>query len=288
MHGCRHRAGVYFDEEADFVFRIHYTEESLKRLVILGVIAVLPALAQSGFFARHGPARTLEQHADGSVSSNNWSGYVLTGSTFTDAKGSWVQPAIECGVDTRFAAAGFWIGFDGFGNDTVEQTGTAGQCSEGKATYYAWYEFYPAVSVPIKSMKISPGDRISAEVKFRAGEFILTIVDETTGRSFSKKGTEPTAQRATVEWIAEAPCCTKEGSYFPLADFGTALFGGDNTGIAGTNDATAGALSGPFNAFPSANVLAVTMVSPGTGAPESVPSSPSSDGTSFSIQFVAP
>jgi hypothetical protein len=259
----------------------------LKRLGILGAVAILPAFAQSGVFERHGPARIIEQHADGSAASNNWSGYVVTGSTFTAAKGSWVQPAIQCGAHTTFAAAGFWIGFDGWGNDTVEQTGTAAQCHDGKALYYAWYEFYPANSVPIKSMVVTPGDRISAEVKFRGGEFILTITDETTGKTFTKKGTEAGAQRSTVEWIAEAPCCTKTGAFFPLPDFGTALFGEDSTGVASTNDATAGSLSGAFNTFPSANVLAVTMVDGNTGAVESVPSSPSSDGTSFSIQWVS-
>jgi hypothetical protein len=256
----------------------------LKRLV-LSAIAVLPALAQSGFFEQHGPARILEQHADGSAGSTNWSGYVVTGSTFTDVKGSWVQPIIKSGAHSTIAAAGFWIGFDGWGNDTVEQTGTAAQCYEGKTTYYAWYEFYPAGSVIISSLKITPGDTISAQVRFRAGEFILTITDETTGKTFSKRGTATGAERSTVEWIAEAPCCTSNGDILPLPDFGAALFGKDNTGVASTNDASAGSVSGAFNTFPSASVLAVTMVNGNTGAVEARPSSPSSDGTSFSIQW---
>jgi len=36
--------------------------------------------------------------------------------------------------------------------------------------------------------------------------------------------------------------------------------------------------------FPSAEVIAITMVNANTDEPESVPSIPSSDGTSFSVQ----
>jgi hypothetical protein len=42
------------------------------------------------------------------------------------------------------------------------------------------------------------------------------------------------AARSSAEWIAEA---SSSGEILPLADFGTALFGKDSTGIAGTNAA---------------------------------------------------
>jgi hypothetical protein len=60
---------------------------------------------------------------DGSVESNNWGGYAVTGKAFTDAKGSWVVPKANC-TKTPDSYAVIWVGFDGYSSPTVEQTGT--------------------------------------------------------------------------------------------------------------------------------------------------------------------
>jgi hypothetical protein len=185
--------------------------------------------------------------------------------------------------------AAFWVGIDGYNDSTVEQTGTLAGCTDGVVTYEAWYEFYPKEDIiEIPGMTVSPGDKIATEVKFSSGMFTLTIVNETTGKHFSTTGTQPGTQRASAEWIAEAPCCIANGSVYPIPKFGTALFGKDSTGVGSTNSAIDSSHSGAFNTFPSADVFAITMINAGTSASESVPSAPSSDGTSFSVQWVSP
>lgn len=268
----------------------------LKRLGVLSALAILPAVAQvSGttsqpvpqneFRLRHGPIRNLLLRDDGTATSTNWSGYVVTGSAFTNAIGSWIQPAVTCSTGTEYAA--FWVGLDGYNDGTVEQTGTLVECVGGKPVYSAWYEFYPLEAiVPIPSMVISPGDKIYTDVKYDGTDFVLTIKDETTGKAFQKTGTQSGTLRSSAEWIAEAPCCSGNNPY-PLADFGTALFGKDSTSIANSNYAVESSHSGAFNTFPGADVFAITMVNGSTSAQEAVPSSPSSDGSSFSIQWIS-
>jgi len=266
-----------------------------KRLGILGVIAVLPVFGQLSSATpppaptentvprQHLPIRDRQEHGDGTVVSTNWSGYAVTGSSFTSAVGSWVVPTAACGAGYRYAA--FWVGIDGYSSDTVEQTGTDSDCDGGSPSYYAWYEFYPFPSFNIPTLTITPGDRISAQVVYNGTEFTITITDVTTGKTFSKSATVSSAKRSSAEWIAEAPCCTAGGGILPLADFGTVLFGDDSTGVAGTNYATDSATSGPIGSFPT--IEEITMVST-TNAPEAIPSGLSADGTSFSIFWAEP
>ena len=266
-----------------------------KRLGVLSALAILPAVAQvsetapqpvpqNEFRLRHGPIRNLLLRDDGTATSTNWSGYVVTGSSFTNAIGSWIQPTVTCSTGTEYAA--FWVGIDGYSDGTVEQTGTLAECFGGTPVYSAWYEFYPLEAIiTIPSLVVKPGDKIYTDVKYSGGEFILTIKDETTGKSFQKKGNQ-SATRSSAEWIAEAPCCSGSSPY-PLADFGTALFGKDSTSIANTNYAVETSHSGAFNTFPGADVIAITMVNGTTSAQEAVPSSPSSDGSSFSIKWIS-
>ena len=175
------------------------------------------------------------------------------------------------------------MGFDGYSNGTVEQNGTDSDCSGTTPVYYAWYEFYPAGSVLIKDVPVSPGDVMSAEVSYNGSEFTLYIKNETTGKSHSRTKAVSGAKRSSAEWIAEAPCCTKGGGILPLADFGKANFGEDKTGVGGTNYATDSSTSGPIHAFGS-SVEEITMVS-SKNVVEAVPTSLTSDGTSFTVAW---
>jgi Peptidase A4 family len=264
------------------------------------VLAALPAVAQTQSGAAASPSTTTlistdllapRQHApmrlhgnglatDGSVTSENWSGFAVTGSAFTVAKGSWTIPTVNC-TKTPSTYSSFWVGIDGYSSSTVEQTGTDSDCSGSSPRYYAWYEFYPAGSILISSVPVSPGNKMSASVTYSGSEFTIKITNVTTGKSFSKSSRVSGAQRTSAEWIAEAPCCTRSGGILPLADFGTVDLGSDYTGVSGTNDATDGAISGPISEFGS-SVFSITMVSSG-GANEAVPSALSADGTSFDV-----
>ncbi len=219
----------------------------------------------------------------GNYQSSNWSGYAVTGpsGSVSDVKGSWVVPAIQGKCPSTNQYSSFWVGIDGFSSNTVEQTGTDSDCQNGAPVYYAWFEFYPKGSHLISGLTIQPGNVISAEVKaIGAGRFTVTITDTTTGQSFSTTQKVAMAKMSSAEWIAEAPY---SGGILPLADFGTVNFGYDSTKISATCYATVGTTTGPIGSFGS-SVQWIEMVS-SSGALKAVPSSLSSDGTSFSIQW---
>lgn len=240
---------------------------------------VRPLVAQAGRPAlwRHGPIKINHQRDDGQYDSTNWSGYAVTSTSggslpngsVTDVKGSWVVPVATCSTsmaDTNGYAA-FWVGIDGWSSKTVEQIGTDSDCvsesgQKSTPTYYAWFEFYPKASYYIECSSlvngrtvvqpcpVTPGDVITAEVSAAAStgtstptpKFTVTISDKgETPWTFSTTSSVPNAQQSSAEWIAEAPCCEKGGSVYPLADFTMISFpsgyatlsGGQSTPITG-------------------------------------------------------
>jgi len=266
----------------------------LGMLVVLGVspafaqapsTSISPSANQSTFLRQHGPMRFHGIGPDGSVQTENWSGYAVTGSGFTDAKGSWHVPEVNCNVTPNSQSA-FWVGIDGWSDGTVEQTGTASNCDGTTAQYFAWYEFYPAAPVVLSNFPVEPGDVIGAEVKYLGGgKFQTRIHNHRTGQLYVKTQKLSSADRTSAEWIAEAPCCTSGGGYLPLADFHVASYGLDYTSDHGTNTAIDSSTSGPISAFGN-NIEEITMVSSG-GVTEAVPTSLTSDGTSFRVWWEA-
>ena len=266
-----------------------------KPFVLLAALAALAVLAQVPARFASTPATvaiTPRMHApmklhgtparNGKVNSGNWSGYVVTGSSFTYAKGSWIMPSVNC-TKTPNTYAGFWVGIDGYDSTTVEQTGIAAQCSGKTPQYYAWYEFFPKNPVTITSVPVSPGNKISTEVSFAASKFTIKFTDETTGKSFTTTGTVAGALRNSAEWIAEAP--TSITGVLPLADFGTGSFGDDYTSVTDTNWASDSAVTGPISDF-GKNIVEITMVSD-TEVTEAVPTALTTDGSSFKVAWKA-
>jgi len=234
----------------------------------------------------YGQARGVERRA-GVDTSQNWGGYVVTGApgSVSDAKGSWVVPAVSCPVFSS-SFASFWVGIDGDpevgAQKTLEQIGTVSDCASFVPVNYAFYEFIPA-GPQIIPMLISAGDIISAEVSYdtNTGLFTVSLTDVTSGaKPFNYSQTMPSAQRASAEWIAEAPQLLGK-IVLPLSDFGTAVYGDDSTGVADTCYATVGSETGPIGTFASEHSF--TMVN--NNVTEATPSSLSADGSSFSIAW---
>lgn len=114
------------------------------------------------------------------ISYGNWGGYVVTGASgsFKTTSVSWTQTAVSCpsGQDSSP-----WIGIDGFSDNTVEQTGTDGDCNGSSPSYYAWYEMYPRNTVVINE-PISAGNRFTGTVTFNGGKsYTLTLTNVTDG-----------------------------------------------------------------------------------------------------------
>ena len=150
----------------------------------------------------------------------NWSGYAAISGHYTMVSSSWTEPTVTCGSTNSFAA--LWVGLDGDGSGTVEQTGSDSDCLSGSPTYYAWYEIFPNLPVAI-SAPVHPGDAMSASVT--AGpqsSFKLFISDSTQGWKFQTIQTLWSAKLASAEAIAEVP--SSQSGVLRLADFGTVNF----------------------------------------------------------------
>ena len=169
-------------------------------------------------------APSQAQQAMGTVTpatSENWAGYVSAGAAgaFTTVSASWAEPTATCGASQTFSS--FWVGLDGAGTATVEQTGTEADCANGAATYQGWFEMFPNAPV-FYDNPVDPGDAMSASVVANGGgAFTLTLTDSTQGWTQTTRQTSDTAQLGSAEIIAEAP---SDGQVLPLTDFGTVNF----------------------------------------------------------------
>jgi hypothetical protein len=241
-------------------------------LILLSLIFVSSALYSSPYVIFQAPRIHVKEGT-----SLNWAGYAaLTNlqkpqnGAVSDVQGSWIVPAVDC-FKTPNAYSSFWIGIDGYSSNTVEQIGTDSDCSSGSPKYNAWYEMYPKYPVNL-AMTISPGDQMSAEVKYLgSGMFQLTIKDVTSGVTFSTTQKSPSAKRSSAEWIAEAPWSS---GVLPLANFGTVYFTSAKATLNG-HDGTISDSSWKFDA--------ITMAS--SSVTKAKPSVLSSDGSAFSVTW---
>ena len=226
---------------------------------------------RGGYTMMPGPAGSPSRGfaaAQGTVTaaaSENWAGYAAAGTpgTFTRVAASWSEPTVTCNVGQTFSS--FWVGLDGDGTATVEQTGTEADCAGGAASYQGWFEMFPAAPV-FFSATVRPGDAMTASVVANGGgSFTLTLTDSTRGWTEVTRQTSGTAQLGSAEIIAEAPG-NGDGDVLPLSDFGAVNF----------TDALI-----DNHAIGSLNTTAVTMESAGNVA-EATPSAVA-DGDEFTV-----
>lgn len=149
--------------------------------------------------------RVHHHHAIGGAfnqNGGNWSGYVATGGSFSSVAASWTEPSVICNSSNDLYAP--WVGIDGYGSDSVEQTGVATDCSSGSPAYQAWYEMYPAAPVYYND-PVSGGDSFSASVTTDgSGNYTLTITDNSQGWTETTPG-QFDGQNASAEAILESP-----------------------------------------------------------------------------------
>ena len=106
----------------------------------------------------------------------NWGGYAAQGSGFTSVSATWTEPSATCNSTNDLYAP--WVGIDGYGSSTVEQTGVATDCSSGSPVDQAWYEMYPASPVYLSSSSypVRAGDVINASVTYSgSSKYKLTL-----------------------------------------------------------------------------------------------------------------
>ncbi|MFF3110153.1 G1 family glutamic endopeptidase [Kitasatospora sp. NPDC057904] len=177
------------------------------RLLLAAALA-LPAAAVAAPAASAAPTHTahatVHSYGHGGLRYDGgvWGGYVAQGNGFRSVSGSWTMPAVQCNTSNDLFAP--WVGIDGYGSQTVEQTGVQVDCSSGAPAYSAWYEMYPAPPQYFND-PVDAGDSFTASVVNSGGSnYTLTITDTTQG------WTEHTTQRlngqnVSAEAVIESP-----------------------------------------------------------------------------------
>jgi hypothetical protein len=165
------------------------------------------------------------------INGYNWGGYAATGSGFTSVSATWTEANATCNsTDDLYAP---WVGIDGYGSSTVEQTGVATDCSSGSPVHQAWYEMYPAnpVYLSLSSYPVSAGDHITASVTYAgSNRYTLKLTDSSRGWTYSTTKSL-SSQRASAEVIIESPT----GAYpnFGTLNFTSATVNGSSLGSFG-------------------------------------------------------
>ena len=195
------------------------------------------------------------------INGYNWGGYAATGSGFTSVSAAWTEANATCNsTDDLYAP---WVGIDGYGSSTVEQTGVATDCSSGRPVHQAWYEMYPAnpVYLSLSSYPVSAGDHITASVTYAgSSRYTLKLTDSSRGWTYTTTKTL-SAQRTSAEVIIESPT----GAYpnFGTLNFTSATVNGSSLGSYGP-----------------------VALDPSNGAYEARTSALGSGGTSFSETYL--
>jgi hypothetical protein len=232
----------------------------LSRVATVAVAAATlaaPAVPASAAAATGLSFRPLHYNING----YNWGGYAAQGSGFTSVSAAWTEASATCNsTDDLYAP---WVGIDGYGSSTVEQTGVATDCSSGSPVHQAWYEMYPANPVYLSrtSYPVSAGDHITASVTYAgSSKYTLKLTDSTRGWTYTTSKSL-SAQRTSAEVIIESPT----GAY---PNFGTLTF---------TSATVNGSSLGSFNPV---------ALDPSNGAYEARTSALGSSGTSFSETYL--
>ncbi len=167
-------------------------------------------------------ANVLSAKKGFNINGYNWSGAATTGSGFTSASATWTEPSVTCNSTNDLMAP--WVGIDGYGSSSVEQTGVATDCSSGHAVYQGWYEMYPQSPVYYTNA-VSAGDVINASVTRSGTTYTLVLNDQTKGwtKTTVKTGSH---SNSSAEVIIESPT----GSYpkFGSVNFTNAKINGSN------------------------------------------------------------
>ena len=205
----------------------------------------------------------------GQNTSQNWSGYSITGGTFTSVSGTWNVPAFT--ADSPPGADATWVGIGGVDTRDLIQAGTQQTVARTGATQYeAWVETLPQASHSVP-LTVNPGDAVTVSVTQQPqtrDQWQVSFKNETTGQTYQV--TEHySSSMSSAEWIEEAPSSGR-GRQIPLDNFGTVNF----------SHATA-VKDGKTVSVADASGQAITMI--GRGKPLAKPSSLGADGASFSV-----
>lgn len=191
------------------------------------------------------PSSQTPNYATGGYTSTNWSGYVATAGNYKGVSASWIVPSAT-GNGTSETADSTWIGIGGVFSGDLIQTGTMNSVSaSGQLTSAAFFELLPDPALEITSMKVIPGDSMSASInEVSTGQWTITITDATSGKTFTTT-VNYTSNYSSAEWIEEDPSYI-DGSLVPFDNFSPANFTNGKVTVAGSPSTISAANSSPI------------------------------------------
>jgi len=201
----------------------------MKKLIAGLAGLAIAGLSITGYSSQAASVTAGRAGVTAGLGSPDWAGYVdIFGGTHASA--DWTVPSVS-GASGNSAS---WVGLDGDGSATVEQTGTESAISGGHQLDYAWVELYPAPQVILPGT-VHPGDKMAASVTTTGnGYYAISITDTTRGWHYAKTTADFSASNASAEVVTEAPSSAATGNVLPLADFGAQTF----THVSITGDAS--------------------------------------------------
>jgi hypothetical protein len=209
----------------------------------------------------------------------DWSGYVAVSDShdpqplIAGVSAYWTVPEVTPSLRDSYSAA--WVGIGGYYDNTLIQVGTEQDSQNGAGAYSAWYELLPGDAVKIRTISVSPRDKITASINlFDSNQSIWTIriKDTNNGQTFTEKFSYDSS-RLSAEWIVERP--TVGHSVGALANFGTITFTNSTANMT--------AASQPIESFPNTRVVMYNR----QNKPLVTVSSLSADGSSFNVSYLS-
>jgi Peptidase A4 family len=162
---------------------------------------------------RKGPAITAS-------GSEGWTGFVDAADANVQLRyvvSNFTIPTVTC--TSSSSKASFWVGLDGWTDDTLEQVGISTDCHLGQPAYEAWYEMYPRGTD--YEFYVYPGDSIAMSVyyDYSTGVYSLSLDDKTQDLSFNQAAVCPsgsTCNNSSAEVILEANGGTNLSRFTPV------------------------------------------------------------------------
>lgn len=167
-------------------------------------------------------------------SSNNWSGFVLSGIDFFEqAYGQWTVPWIPFAEQGNFTASSIWVGIDGYSSGDLIQTGT--EQTSGSwydfcfFNYYAWTEVLPSQQYEVvqSNLPVGPGDQMFAValLDFLSATGALLLQNSTTNEAILVQvPVGAFTPGFSAEWIMERPL--RDESFTDLSMYLLAIMSG--------------------------------------------------------------
>lgn len=168
------------------------------------------------------------------VVNGQWSGYVISGSGFSQGSATWKIPTVTYdGLPTPngFEAVGIWVGIGGVGVSDLIQVGTSSRVTTaGVPSYFGWYATCPDCTQLNIPQSFSPGDVITASLQCIAAcspsttqTWRLTMTNVTEVWTWTLDLSYQSSL-SSVEWIAESPSVGAQNN--PLAKYDAINFSG--------------------------------------------------------------